>query len=119
MPVAGPDRPWAGLPSELAPVLRPELPTLADEIIAALRDGVPAYARPLEGPFGRGLRVGVEEALRQFIDEIDGGPRRFDRRIYVELGRGEVRAGRSLDVLLAAYRLGARVAWRRLAAAGR
>ena len=114
-----PDRPWAALPRELAAVLRPELPTLADEVIEALRHGVPAYARPLEGPFGRGLRVGVEEALRQFVDEIDGGPRRFDRNVYVELGRGELRAGRSLDVLLAAYRLGARVAWRRLAEAGR
>jgi lambda repressor-like predicted transcriptional regulator len=38
--------------------------------------------------------------------------------VYVNLGRGEMRAGRSLDALLAAYRLGARVAWRRLAAAG-
>ena len=36
----------------------------------------------------------------------------------MNLGRGEMRAGRSLDALLAAYRLGARVAWRRLAAAG-
>ena len=39
-------------------------------------------------------------------------------RVYVDLGRGEVRAGRGLDVLLAAYRVGARVAWRRLSAAG-
>ena len=38
--------------------------------------------------------------------------------MYLNLGRGEMRAGRSLDALLAAYRLGARVAWRRLAAAG-
>ena len=38
--------------------------------------------------------------------------------MYLNLGRGEMRAGRSLDALLAAYRLGARVAWRRFAAAG-
>jgi len=119
MEAPSPHRPWADLPGELAAVLRPELPALADEIIEAIREGVPAYARPLEGSFGRGLRVGVEEALGQFIDEVGGGPRRFDQSVYVELGRGEVRAGRSLDVLLAAYRLGARVAWRRLAAAGR
>jgi len=37
---------------------------------------------------------------------------------YVDLGRGEMRAGRSLDSLLSAYRIGARVAWRRFAAAG-
>jgi hypothetical protein len=40
------------------------------------------------------------------------------RDVYLNLGRGEMRAGRSLDALLAAYRLGARVAWRRLAEAG-
>ncbi len=44
----------------------------------------------------------------------DADPR---REIYVELGRGELRAGRPLEALLAAYRLGARVAWRRQAAA--
>ena len=32
------------------------------------------------------------------------------------LGRGEMRAGRSLESLLSAYRIGARVAWRRFAA---
>ena len=60
----------AGPPTAAAAALRPELPALAAEIIAALRDGIPAYARPLEGPFGAGLRVGVEAALRQFVDEI-------------------------------------------------
>ena len=35
------------------------------------------------------------------------------------LGRGELRQGRTLDSLQAAYRVGARVAWRRIAAAGR
>ena len=33
-----------------------------------------------------------------------------------ELGRGEARSGRSMDALLAAYRVGARVSWRELAA---
>lgn len=113
-------RPWEALPPEVASVLRPELPALADEIVAAISEGVPDYAQPLEGPFGRGLRAGVEEALRRFakmVDQTDGG-REPAREVYVNLGRGEMRAGRTLDALLAAYRLGARVAWRRLAAAG-
>jgi hypothetical protein len=81
---------------------------------------VPDYARPLEGPFGKALRTGVEEALRRFttIVENPGADTDAGREVYVNLGRGEMRAGRSLDALLAAYRLGARVAWRRLAAAG-
>jgi PucR-like helix-turn-helix protein len=113
-------RPWEGLPAALAETLRPELPALADEIIDAISVGVPGYARPIGGPFGRALRTGVEEALRQFVALIErpAAGREPGRQVYVNLGRGELRAGRSLDALLAAYRLGARVAWRRLAAAG-
>jgi len=114
------DRPWDALPPESAAALRPQLPGLADEIIDAISHGVPEYARDLEGPFGQALRVGVEEALGQFVEMVErpggGGP--AGREVYVGLGRGEMRAGRTLDALLAAYRLGARVAWRRLAAAG-
>lgn len=113
------DRPWEALPPELARVLRPELPALADEILEAIRDGVADYQRPLEGPFGLGLRSGVEGALGQFMQMIErpgGGP--AGHEAYERLGRGEMLAGRTLDALLAAYRLGARVAWRRLAASG-
>src|SRR5918997_6419560 len=114
------DRPWEALDPAVARVLRPELPSLADEIIAAVSAGVPDYARPLEGPFGRGLRAGVQEALSQFVEMIErpGDDPRAGRELYVNLGRGEMLAGRTLDALLAAYRLGARVAWRRFAAAG-
>jgi PucR C-terminal helix-turn-helix domain len=108
------------LPPELAAALRPALPELAQEIIAAIGRDVPDYARPLEGPFGRALRVGVERALRRFVNAIDhpGGDDDGAREIYVALGRGEMRAGRSLDALLSAYRIGARLAWERFVAAG-
>ncbi len=52
------------------------------------------------------------------IRDPDAG-REPGREVYVQLGRGEQRSGRPLDSLLAAYRVGARVAWRRIAAAGR
>ena len=114
------EHPWGALPPEVAEVLRPELPGLADEIVTELSHGVPDYARPLEGPFGKALRSGVEEALGRFTSMVEnpGADRDESREVYLNLGRGEMRAGRSLDALLAAYRLGARVAWRRLAAAG-
>lgn len=110
-------QPWHELPAEVAWVLRPELAEIADEVIEAVRT-IPAYARPVEGPFGEGLRAGVQAALSHFLAEIEArGPvQRAD--VYLALGRGEMRAGRSLESLLAAYRLGARVAWRRFAAAG-
>jgi PucR C-terminal helix-turn-helix domain len=111
------DQPWHELPADVAGVLRPVLPEVADEMIEAVRT-VPAYARPLEGQFEEGVRTGVQEALRHFLAEIEaGGPvQRSD--VYLALGRGEMRSGRSLDSLLSAYRVGARVAWRRFAAAG-
>src|SRR3954452_23340923 len=110
----------AELPPTLATALRPALPELTDAIIAAIGEEVPAYARPLEGPFGRALRVGVRTALARFVDGIED-PSSEDpdaRRLYVELGRAEFRGGRSLDALLSAYRIGARLAWERFVAAG-
>jgi hypothetical protein len=111
------DQPWHELPAEIAHVLRPALNDVATEMMDAVRT-VPAYGRPLVGPFGDGIRAGVQEALRHFLDEIEAGAPVARPDVYGALGRGEMRAGRSLDSLLSAYRVGARVAWRRFAAAG-
>jgi len=108
------------LPPELATALRPVLPGLAEEIIVAIGREVPDYARPLEGPFGHTMRLGVERTLRRFVDGLVDPEAETDgvRRIYMDLGRGEMRAGRSLDALLSAYRLGARITWERCVEAG-
>src|ERR1700722_19225911 len=113
-------RPWEGLEPGVAGVLRPQLDGLADEIIDTIVLDVHEYARPLEGDFERGLRVGVREALRHFVQLIEDpvAGRTQDRSVYRGLGRGELRQGRSLDALQSAYRIGARVAWRRWAQAG-
>jgi hypothetical protein len=113
--------PWRGLSRQVADAIEPELDAITEEILATIARGVPEYARPLEGRFGRGIRTGVGEALRQFVALIrdpEAG-REPGREVYVQLGRGEQQQGRTLDSLLAAYRLGARVAWRRMAEAGR
>lgn len=109
------------MPESVADVIEPELGAITEEILATISREVPEYARPLEGRFGRGIRSGVGEALLQFVALVrdpDAG-RGQGREVYVELGRGEQRQGRALDSLLAAYRVGARVAWRRIAAACR
>ncbi|HSD80828.1 MAG TPA: helix-turn-helix domain-containing protein [Solirubrobacteraceae bacterium] len=109
------------LPPSLAAALRPTLPDLAAQTIAAIGREVPDYARPLEGPFGRALRTGVERALARFVDELErpsAPPDAAGAEIYRALGRAEQRAGRTLDALLSAYRLGARLAWERFVAAG-
>jgi hypothetical protein len=111
--------PWRGLPAEIADLIDPELDAITDAILVAIAREVPDYARPLEGAFGHGVRTGVTEALRQFAELIrsPSGARGTGREVYVALGRGELRQGRTLDALQSAYRVGARVAWRRLAAA--
>lgn len=121
MPKTIDSEPWRGLPARVAELIEPELPAITEEILETIAREVPEYARPLEGRFGRGIRTGVGEALLQFVALIrdpDQG-RGQGREVYVQLGRGEQRVGRTLDSLQAAYRIGARVAWRRIAAAGR
>jgi hypothetical protein len=95
-------------------VLRPVLPEVAEEVIATIAREIPAYERPMEGLFGQMVRLGVETALRRFVD----GPTDPGGDTYVNLGRGEYHADRSLENLLAAYRIGARVTWRRFVEAG-
>lgn len=113
--------PWRSLPDAVADLIEPELEAVTEEILATIGREVPEYARPLEGSFGRGVRTGVGEALRQFVALVrePGAGRDPGREVYVALGRGELRQGRTLDSLMAAYRVGARVAWRRFAAACR
>jgi hypothetical protein len=111
--------PWRELPPSVADLLEPELPAITAEINSALGQEVPEYARPLEGAFGEAVRAGVEEALRRFIAMVRDSDPPDDpgRQMYIALGRGEMRAGRTLDALQAAYRVGARVAWRGFARA--
>ena len=113
-------RSYEAVPPVAADVLRPVLPALADETIAAIAREVPDYARAMEGEFGQVVRLGVEVAFNRFVDLLaDPDPDAAgSRRTYVDLGRGEFHAGRSLDALLAAYRVGARLAWRRFVEAG-
>src|SRR4051812_17609019 len=113
--------PWRALPSELADAIEPELPAATEEILVTFGREVPEYARPLEGAFGVAIRTGVTEALRQFVALIrdPAAGREPGRDVYVGLGRAEFREGRTLDSLQSAYRVGARVAWRRISAAVR
>ncbi len=113
--------PWRDLSSDIADVIEPELGAITDEILVTIAREVPEYARPLEGSFGRGVRTGVSAALLQFVALIrdPGTERGPSREVYEGLGRGELRQGRTIDALQSAYRVGARVAWRRIAAAAR
>jgi hypothetical protein len=109
-------RPWEALDPALAPLLERRLVGLDAEIASAVGSAIPEYRKPMSGAFGAAVRVAIVEALGQFTAMIGkpGPAERSGRQIYINLGRGELRAGRSLDALQAAYRLGARIAWRRI-----
>jgi len=106
------DPPWPDerVPRGIAELIRPHIATVAVDIAGEIQAQIPEYARPADDNYNRAIRIGVEEALNQFVAVLDGEPgARHDtwREIYRALGAGEVREGRSLDSLQAALRVGA------------
>lgn len=108
------------LPRRLALLMKPELPSLAQEIVEEVRRSIPEYGRPLKGPYVEALRIGVERALADFVDRIANplAPRERHHETYRRLGRFEAQEGRTLDTLQSALRIGAQVAWRRIMKVG-
>src|SRR4051794_19600531 len=102
-------------------VLRDRLPEVATHTIAAVTAEVPQYTGALSGSMGQNIEAAVRMALAGFL-KLAGGSRETDPSTPLgptlegayALGRGEARSGRSMDALLAAYRVGARVSWRHM-----
>ncbi len=111
------DPPWLALPREVSDLIRPFVPQVVDAIIDVVPRQVPAYARPTSASYGIGLHPGVTAALVRFL-ELPGTtlPALSDenREILAVLGSGEFHQGRSMDALLGAYRMAARVTFREL-----
>jgi hypothetical protein len=109
-------------PEVVAP-LRERLPHVATLTIDAIMSEVPAYALPFAGDLGAKIERAVRTALGTFLGLVSRAygpepqsPLAPALEAAYALGRGEARNGRSLDALLAAYRVGARVSWHELAA---
>jgi PucR C-terminal helix-turn-helix domain/GGDEF-like domain len=102
------------LPPETIAAVRGELGPLAEGIIAAVRAASPIYGEVFGSPEGMALRLGVEQAIRAFLDAVERGerPARETDELWRMLGEAEYQAGRSLDDLRAAFRSGIRAAWR-------
>jgi hypothetical protein len=84
------ERSWQSLPRELGPLLEPALGPIAEEIVRTIGASIPAYRRPMRGAFGRGVNAAIEQALRQFLDQM-GRPapaQRPGREVYLAVGRG-------------------------------
>lgn len=110
---------WPTLPRDWLDSLMPtELPDLVREIVAAIRTEIPEYRRAWEGPYGEITQRSVEEALTTFVTlaaQAHDEPVDYDSWFW-QLGRGEALEGRTQDALQAAYRIGAKIAWRRITA---
>jgi hypothetical protein len=115
------DEPLGPLPQEFAAVMRPELPSLIKEIGLEVTRAYPEYARLLDGPYGEGIRVGVEQSISVFVDQVaePASPSPLRDEMCRRFGRFEAYEGRSLEHLHGAYRLGARIALRRAKKVGR
>lgn len=103
----------------VADALEAVLPPMAERTVAAIIAEVPAYTDPFQGRMGQNIENAVQASLGAFLRlATRGGKAGSDPAVSVALdgayalGRGEARSGRSIDALLAAYRVGARVAWR-------
>src|SRR3954447_14940128 len=111
------------VPRAVAEAMRPGLPSVAQAAVAEIIVEVPSYADAFSGDMGRVIGNAVELALGGFL-ELATARSGADASTPIqpaldgayELGRGEARSGRSMDALLAAYRVGARVSWRHLSA---
>ncbi len=102
------------LPPAAVGAVRTAIGPLVDGIVAAVRDESPAYAQVLGGPEGFGIRLGIEQAIKAFLDAVERGdfPGAETGEVWRRLGEAEFQAGRSLDELRAAFRTGTRATWR-------
>lgn len=102
--------------------LRSILPRVAEQTVATITVEVPSYAGPLAGNMGQNIETAVQMAIGGFLtltsENADAStPLAATIEGAYALGQGEARSNRSMDALLMAYRIGARVAWREMALA--
>lgn len=125
VPVDGPGSPamsriLGSFPLHIATMFRPYAGRMSVEVLREIQRGVPEYARPLEGKFGRVLTEGVRQSILHCIDSVGNPnvPQEDWANLYRYIGKMEFNEGRGLDCVQTAYRIGGRVAWRRVAQIG-
>ncbi len=109
------------LRKDLLDGLRPVLPRVSTAAVQAIMAEVPAYDRALDGVMGETITSAVQMALAGFLRVAARGqsndvaaPLSPALEGAYALGAAESRSGRSVEALLAAYRIGARVSWREM-----
>jgi PucR C-terminal helix-turn-helix domain len=119
MPVDDGRTVWTPLPDAVLAAMWSVLPSVAERTVAAVVDDVPSYADAFAGRMGQTIERAVQQSLAAFLRlTAEGGDPDTSPNVRpaldgaFALGQGEARQGRSTDVLLAAFRVGSRTAWR-------
>jgi hypothetical protein len=109
----------SGASAELLPALVANVPILLADVAVALRDISPEYAAVLAESDGD-VATAAATAMRRLVTEAGQGstpPEEADEEaravqaLFQVVGRAQWRAGYPLPTLLAAFQVGARVAW--------
>jgi PucR-like helix-turn-helix protein len=108
------DRPgtsWPAVPPRVAEQIRPLVPDLAEQMVNEISAAVTEYARLGDPVYARNLQLGAEAAISGFADRIawPHAPRQQLADTFYRIGKVEAAEGRSLEMLQAALRAGARV----------
>lgn len=114
---------WAQLRdrTDVTERMRSLVPQMVRVAVTEIQRSVPEYAVPLEGRFRDVLVGAVEMSITQFMDNIRNPHASQEdwEKTFCYAGRAEYLAGRSLDALQAAVRVGAHSVWRVVSTAGR
>lgn len=108
------------LDKDTVTTLRSHLPRVAKLVVAEVMREVPAYDVPFQGRMGRIIEKAVQVSLESFVSLASQSAPRSGGKVGVgvtaarDLGQAEARAGRPVEALLSAYRVGAGAAWREL-----
>jgi hypothetical protein len=107
----GPGTTWPAVPRQVADRIRPLVNDLAEQTVAEISSAVTEYARLSDPVYARNLRLGAEAAIAGFADRIarPHAPRQRLADTFYRIGKVEAAEGRSLEMLQAALRAGARV----------
>lgn len=120
----GPLSAWHDVPRtqvrQFAALAMAEVPVLAEEILGEIRREYPHLPVILDDSGEPKSLVGIRRAIEVFVQHLDSPEDRprVHPEVFQDFGRGEGLGGRTLDSLQAIYRMGVRLAWRRLAEIG-
>lgn len=108
------------LPQELAAIMWPELPALAEDMVEEIGQAVPEYRPLLDGPYRTVLLHSVQQNLTTFVEQVADPAASTAQRDEMcrRLGRFEAHEGRGLHCLQSAMRTSARVGLRRANSVG-